>query len=48
LLGNCERNNLEILILNGRIILKCILKKRDGKLWAEFIWLRARAGGGIL
>jgi hypothetical protein len=28
-----------------RIILKCILKKQDMKLWTGFIWLGTRSNG---
>jgi len=34
-----ERNHLEDAGANGRIILKCILKKQDSKTWIGFIWL---------
>jgi uncharacterized protein YmfQ (DUF2313 family) len=35
-----ERGNVENLRIYGRIILKCILKKYDGKAWTGFVWLR--------
>ena len=34
--------------LNGRIILKRILKKWDGEAWTGLIWLRIRTGSGHL
>jgi hypothetical protein len=33
---------------DGRIILKWIFKKWDGKAWTEVIWLRIWTGGGLL
>jgi hypothetical protein len=34
--------------LHGRIILKWIIKKLDGKAWTGIIWLRIGVGGGLL
>jgi hypothetical protein len=34
--------------VDGRIRLKWILEKEDGKLWTGFIWLRIRTSGGHL
>jgi hypothetical protein len=34
--------------LDGRIILKWILKKWDGEAWTGLIWLRIGTGGGLL
>jgi hypothetical protein len=39
---------LEHLGADGRIILKCILKKPVGRAWTGLIWLRIGTGGGIL
>lgn len=42
-----ERDHFEDLYLDGRIILKQILKKQCGKVWAGFIWLRIGTGGKV-
>jgi presenilin-like A22 family membrane protease len=41
-----ERHNLEDLFLNGRIILKLIVKRWDEE--AGLPWLRIGTGGGYL
>jgi hypothetical protein len=38
------RNHLEDLGVDGRILLKCILKKWDEKTWTGLLWLRIGAG----
>jgi hypothetical protein len=41
-----ERDNLEDLVVDGKVILKLILKKWDGEAWTGLIWLRTGKGGG--
>jgi hypothetical protein len=43
-----EREHFEDLRVGGRIILKCILKKWDGKPWTGLLCLRIATGGRIL
>jgi hypothetical protein len=43
-----ERENLEDLDMDGRIILKGAFKKLDVEAWTGLIWLRIGTGGGLL
>jgi hypothetical protein len=43
-----ERDSLGDLGVNGRIILKCILKKSVGRSWIGLLWLRIGTSGGRL
>jgi hypothetical protein len=43
-----QRDDLEYTGIDGRIILKCILKKWIGEAWTGLVWLRMRRGGGRL
>jgi hypothetical protein len=41
-------DTLEDLSVNGRIILKLILKKQGGKVWTGFACIRIGTRGGLL
>jgi hypothetical protein len=41
-------DHLEDLGVDGSIILKCVIKKREREAWTGFIWLRIGTGGGLL
>jgi hypothetical protein len=43
-----ERDHLEDLGVDGRIILESICNKWDGEAWAVLLWLRIGTGGGHL
>jgi hypothetical protein len=43
-----ERDHLEDPSINGRIILRWIIRKWDVGAWTESIWLRIGTGGGNL
>jgi hypothetical protein len=43
-----ERDHLEILDEDGRMILKWILRKWDEEAWTRLFWIRIGTGGGRL
>jgi len=43
-----EGDHLEDIGVDGRIILKCIFKRWNGKARTGLIWLTVRTGGGNL
>jgi hypothetical protein len=43
-----ERKLLEKIIVDGRVILKWILRKYGARVWIGFIWLRIETSGGLL
>jgi hypothetical protein len=42
------RKHLEDLGVDGRIILRCVLKKKGVRVWTGFIWLKIGISGGLL
>jgi hypothetical protein len=45
--GNLKgRDHLEVLGVDGKILLEWILGKHDGKVWTGFIWLWIGTSGG--
>jgi hypothetical protein len=42
-----ERDHLENIGIERRIILKCILNKQDGRAWTRRVWLKIRTSEGI-
>jgi hypothetical protein len=42
-----ERDHLEDLVVDGRLMLKWALKKLDGTAWAVFIWRGIGANEGF-
>ena len=43
-----ETDHLEELVMVGSVTLRCIIKKRDGRMWTGFIWLRLGTGDRLL
>jgi hypothetical protein len=43
-----KRDHLENPGVDGRIILRCIVKRYGGEAWSRLTWLRIGTGGGHL
>jgi hypothetical protein len=43
-----RRNHLQVLDLDGKIILKCTLNEYDMMAWTGYIFLKIVTGGGLL
>jgi len=43
-----ERDCVEALSINGKIILKLILKRLSGRVWTELIWLGIETSSRLL
>ena len=43
-----ERDHLEDLDVDGRLIFKWMFRKWNGEVWTGFLWIRIRTGGGHL
>jgi hypothetical protein len=43
-----ERHHVEDFHMDGRILLKWVLKKQEGKEWDRPVWLRIGTSGGFL
>ena len=43
-----ERDHLEYLDVDGKTILKSILKKYDWSVWTGLIWLRTGTSGSLM
>ena len=43
-----ERDHLQDLDVDGRIIFKWIFRKWDGEVWTGLLWIRIRTGCGRL
>jgi hypothetical protein len=43
-----ERDHLDGLRIDERLLLKWILKKESGRVWSALFWLRIRADGRLM